>query len=170
MSTASSILVSILNFVIQMFLIFTSVKERNETLTEYNTVLMIKISLFQFLNTGVFVLVANFLANIDDFSLDNGLVFQITQMMMINAATTNLSLIFVNYFELVLKIQRYFIEKGIMKKSQLEANKIFQGPEAEIAYKYGYIFKTIWLTAFYAPLVPIVVPVSIVGLTINLIL
>ena len=45
MSTASSILVSILNVIIQQFLIFTSIKERNETQTEYNTVLMIKIKL-----------------------------------------------------------------------------------------------------------------------------
>ena len=75
MSTASSILVSILNVIIQQFLIFTSVKERNETQTEYNTVLMIKISFFQFLNTGVFVVLANFLADIDGFALDQGLVF-----------------------------------------------------------------------------------------------
>ena len=38
---------------------------------------------------------------------------------------------------------------------------------ALIPFKYGYIIKTLWLTAFYAPLVPIVVPVSIFGLIIN---
>lgn len=167
MSTASSILVSILNAIIQIFLIFTSHKERNETKTEFNTVLMVKLSLFQFLNTGVFVLLSNFLANINEFTLDNGLVFQITQVMMINAVVPNLVILILNYFEIIQKIQRHFIEKGTSKKSQLEANKVFQGPEAEISYKYGYIFKTIWLTAFYAPLVPIVVPVSVVGLILN---
>ncbi len=59
---------------------------------------MVKLSFFQFLNTGIFVLLANFLANIDGFTLDNGLVFQITQVMMINAVVPNLSLIFLNYF------------------------------------------------------------------------
>jgi hypothetical protein len=34
-------------------------------------------------------------------------------------------------------------------------------------YKYGYILKTIWLTAFYAPFVPVVVPLSMIGLGIN---
>jgi hypothetical protein len=33
--------------------------------------------------------------------------------------------------------------------------------------KYSYIIKTLWLTSFYAPFVPIVVPLSIVGLIFN---
>jgi len=32
---------------------------------------------------------------------------------------------------------------------------------------YSYIIKTIWLTAFYAPFTPIVVPISILGLIFN---
>ena len=130
MSTAASILVSILNVIIQQFLIFTSIKERNETQTEFNTVLMIKISMFQFLNTGVFVVVANFLADIDGFTLDQGLVFEVTQVMILNAVTPNLSLFLLNYCELIQRIKRYCIEKGSMKKSQLEANKIYEGPTA----------------------------------------
>ncbi len=35
--------------------------------------------------------------------------------------------------------------------------------------KYSYIIKTLWLTAFYAPFVPIVVPLSIFGLIFNFI-
>lgn len=75
MSTASSIAVSVINAVIQIFLVFTSHKERNETLTEFNTVLMIKISVFQFLNTGIFVVLANFLADPHNFSLSKGFPF-----------------------------------------------------------------------------------------------
>jgi hypothetical protein len=35
---------------------------------------MVKISLFQFLNTGIFVVLANFLADPQNFSLNNGFV------------------------------------------------------------------------------------------------
>lgn len=87
--------------------------------------------------------------------------------MLLNAGTPNISLFFLTYFEIILRIQRYLVERGTLKRSQLEANLLFQGPEAEIAFKYAYIFKTIWLTAFYAPLAPIVVPISIFGLLIN---
>lgn len=75
MSTVSSITVTIINTIIQIFLVFSSQRERNETLTEFNTVLMVKISFFQFLNTGVFVVLANFLADPTGFSLQKGFVF-----------------------------------------------------------------------------------------------
>jgi hypothetical protein len=69
LSVGLSILVAIFNFIILQFLVFTTVKERNETLTEFNTVLTVKISFFQFLNTGIFVVLANFLADIKNFTI-----------------------------------------------------------------------------------------------------
>ena len=90
--------------------------------------------------------------------------------MMLNALIPNLMLIVLAYCEVPLKIQRCLTERGTLKKSQLESNYLWQGPMAEIPYKYAYIFKTIWLTAFYAPLAPLVVPISIFGLILNYIL
>lgn len=40
-------------------------------------------------------------------------------------------------------------------------------PEPFLPEKYSYIIKTVWLTAFYAPFTPVVVPISIIGLIIN---
>jgi hypothetical protein len=37
-------------------------------------------------------------------------------------------------------------------------------PQPSFPEQYAYVIKTIWLTCFYAPLVPIVVPISIAGL------
>lgn len=111
MSTASSLTVSVINALIQFVLVFTSHKERNETLTEYNAVLMVKISFFQFLNTGVFVVAANFLADVKGFSLSNGFVFEVCQVMMLNAVMPNLILILLGYFEVPQKIMRYLVEK-----------------------------------------------------------
>lgn len=98
MSTVFSITVSILNFVIQIFLGFTSQRQRTETLTEFNNILMVKISVFQFLNTGVFVVLAQFMANMDNFSLNGGIVFEITQVMLINAILPNVTLFALSYF------------------------------------------------------------------------
>lgn len=69
LSVGLSILVAVFNFLILQFLVITTVKERNETLTEFNTVLTVKISFFQFLNTGIFVVLANFLADINHFTI-----------------------------------------------------------------------------------------------------
>lgn len=59
---------------------------------------MVKISVFQFLNTGIFVILAQFLASMDTFSLSNGLVFEVTQVMLLNAILPNLSLFLLSYF------------------------------------------------------------------------
>ena len=47
----------------------------------------------------------------------------------------------------------------------MNANKVYEGVYPEIAFRYAYFIRTLWLTAFYAPLVPVVVPISILGLT-----
>lgn len=167
MSTVFSLSVSVLNAIIQIFLSFTSRRQRNETLTEFNTILMSKISIFQFLNTGVFVLLAQFLADMENFDLSKGIVFEVTQVMLINAILPNVTLFFLSYFEILKKVERWLIERGTIKSSQMEANEAFEGPEAEFPYKYAYVFKTLWLSAFFAPLSPVVVPISIAGLIVN---
>lgn len=70
---------------------------------------MVKISFFQFLNTGIFVVVANFMADMDNFSLTKGLVLQVTQVMILNAIIPNLSLFILSYFEIFPKIERCLV-------------------------------------------------------------
>ena len=70
------------------------------------------------------------MANTSGFTLDQGLAFEITQVMMLNAVTPNLTQFLFNYFEIVNRIKRSCIEGGSMKKSQLEANKIYEKPLA----------------------------------------
>ena len=59
---------------------------------------MAKLSVFQFLNTGVFVILAQFMANKDNFSLNGGIVFEITQVMLLNAILPNVTLFLLSYF------------------------------------------------------------------------
>lgn len=80
---------------------------------------MVKISFFQFLNTGIFVVVANFMADIDHFSLTNGLVMQITQVMILNAVLPNITLFILSYFEILPKIERCLVEKKKLKYTQI---------------------------------------------------
>jgi hypothetical protein len=87
--------------------------------------------------------------------------------MILNALTPNITLILLNYCQIIKKIKRYLLKNNKLKYTQYEANLLYEGPKAEISSKYAYIFKTIWLSAFYAPFVPIVVPISTIGLIIN---
>ena len=87
--------------------------------------------------------------------------------MIMNAVIPNVTLFLLTYCELIPKINRWLIKRGTIKNSQYDANSVYQGPTMQLPYKYAYVFKTIWLTAFYAPVCPIVVPISIFGLLIN---
>jgi hypothetical protein len=167
MNVVFAVVVTVLNFVIEFFFILAAEREKNQTVTEMNRVLIGKIGMFQFIFAGIFVLIVKQFVHILFSSLFNGIVFQITLIMILNALIPNLLLIIVNYCQIIKKIKRRLLKKDILKYSQYEANLLYEGPPTRIPEKYIYIIRTIWLSAFYAPLVPIVVPISIIGLIIN---
>ena len=55
---SSSLLVTIFNAFLTVVITILTEKERNQTLTEFQTVLMVKMTVFQFLNAGIFVILA----------------------------------------------------------------------------------------------------------------
>ena len=59
---------------------------------------MVKITLLQFFNAGVFVVAARIAANYDTFDVGGGVVDQITTIMILNAITPNLVNFAKNYF------------------------------------------------------------------------
>lgn len=56
------------------------------------------------------------------------------------------------------------MRKGCCKYTQAEANKLFELGEVDFPVKYAYVIRTLWLTCFYAPFAPLIVPISICGL------
>jgi heme/copper-type cytochrome/quinol oxidase subunit 2 len=94
LTTASSLIVTIFNVILMLVLGFLTKKERNETETEDQTVLMVKVTLFQFLNAGIFVIIAEITATYSTFSLAKGVCSQITLIMILNAFIPNATLLF----------------------------------------------------------------------------
>jgi hypothetical protein len=71
LGTASSIVVALTNGILQTFLVKTTFYERMNTMTEYMDVLSTKLALLQFLNSGIFIVGANILADYKNFNLEN---------------------------------------------------------------------------------------------------
>ena len=67
--TAASIMVTLTNFILNQFLTFSTAMEKIYTQTQYLDILTFKLISQQFLNSGVFVVAANILANYQDFDL-----------------------------------------------------------------------------------------------------
>ena len=84
--------------------------------------------------------------------------------MCLNAVLPNLVHTTRNYLGLVTKIDLCLINNGCSIKSQQEINKLLAGPVVNQPRRYGYILKTLILTALYAPAMPIVVPLGCCGL------
>jgi len=58
---------------------------------------MVKVSIFQFFNAGIFVIASQIAANFNSFSLTNGFCSQITLIMALNAIIPNVTLFIINY-------------------------------------------------------------------------
>jgi hypothetical protein len=115
----SSIVVIVFNEIILVILVMTTEKERCETLTEFQNTLMVKITLFLFLNAGVFVVIVEIAVSYATFSLSKDLCSQITLIMMLNAITPNVSMLILTYFEPINRVRRYLIEKQYIIATQL---------------------------------------------------
>jgi uncharacterized membrane protein len=86
--------------------------------------------------------------------------------MIVNAFSESAINFVVDYFELPNSIYRFMQKYGYSKYSQKQCNEIYELNDSDIPAKYAYMIKTFWLTCFYGPFVPIVVFVSLAGLTI----
>ena len=95
-----------MNQIILTFLVVTSTLEYYPTLTNLNTVLMKKMSLYLFLNAGIFNVAANIFANLANFSLEGDFSNEVTMIMVLNAVTPNASIFFMDYFDIVGKIKK----------------------------------------------------------------
>jgi len=69
------------------------------------------------------------------------------------------------YFMQKLKQRQALKNKNRVIMTQQTANQLFEGPQPNISHKYAFVMKTILLTSFYAPGMPIVALFSLVGLT-----
>ena len=56
------------------------------------------------------------------------------------------------------------VKTGVDKINQYQANLLFEGPEVDLADRYANMIKSCLVTVFYAPLVPIGIIISAVGL------
>lgn len=84
--------------------------------------------------------------------------------MSLNAISPNLINLILVKLQFPTLIIRYFLKIGCFKYTQKQANKIFELTEADFPVQYAYVIRTIWLTCFYAPFVPAIVPIALIGL------
>lgn len=69
--------------------------------------------------------------------------------------------------EIEAKVKLCLISKGYWNVTQMELNQMCAGPEISLPGKYAYVLKTLLLTALYAPMIPAVVLIALMGMVLN---
>ncbi len=167
----ASIIIVVINNLLGIFIRKFAAYEKHSTVTRYNTSVAEKLTAAMFINTGLVVLLTNSV-DIGDFlnGTDNkfdfwgrGLMSSVTTLLLMNAFTTNLLNLFSPWNAMAACKRRSLANSTNSKLTQEEANKVFEGSRVDIAQRYANSMKTLIVSFFFAPAVPIVLVFSFFG-------
>ncbi|KRX05998.1 hypothetical protein PPERSA_01076 [Pseudocohnilembus persalinus] len=126
------------NYIIRTTIYMTTKFECHETQTDYQISMARKLSVATFFTMGLQTLIIKVILKWSQSCLEAGRVAIFQQVMNRNKCTL----------------------------TQNQANQLYQKPVFDIAQRYAYLINTLFLTALYAPLLPIGLLISLIGILI----
>ena len=175
----SSLVIMIVNFYLGQFLRRLAEYEKHGTYTSFFKGIAEKLAVAQLINTAFTTLVAKvvvtiFLTDIGDeselsafgFYSKGGLIEGMFYVFISNAYCTPILNIFDFFYAMKLysrrKAEKDPYDRGLNQKA---AHTLFEGTQYDMSYKYAMLMKTILLTCFFAPAIPIALIISVLGLS-----
>ncbi|EAR99889.2 calcium-activated chloride channel protein (macronuclear) [Tetrahymena thermophila SB210] len=173
-----SVIINVMNLILKELCILFTNLEKQKTRSEYYISAIQKISLTQF-TVSALIIFGNQMFYLDGGSYfqkifdKGGLVYNI-QYVFITSTIMGSFLQFLNIPGIFKAIKRYFAKNSCQNQTnystQQQLNQIFEDPEFDIILKYSRQLKTIFLMAFYAPIIPACLPWVALTLLLNYIL
>lgn len=169
LSWLASFVVVIVNAALVYVIRGAASAEKHGSYTGYHLSVAEKLIFNQFINTAIIPNLVHILVYMMDPSgsieILDSLAYDMFFVFLSNAIASPLSLLFRPSYLLKL-YKRYKLTQNPKHRMliQAEANALFEGPEFDISASYASVIKTMWLTALYAPLIPLCIPISIGGL------
>lgn len=175
-----TIVISVLNLVLERLLTKFTFLERHLSRTNFYLSLSIKLTILTFFNSAIIPLLSKEIGvkkkigyqfNIDR---NNLLVSDIFILFVVNAIATPLLWTF-NIPYIINQIRIYLIEKQnnpdeSHHMTQRKLNKLYELPDMKIAYKYSYLAKTLAMALFYMPIFPMGFFICLIGFVLGYIL
>jgi hypothetical protein len=116
-----------------------------------------------FLNTSITIFIVGLILN--NLFVPGGLMDSVLMVFIVNAISApTINLLNPVYFATLLKRSSLLKQGAECRLTQGEANKIWEGPQVDMAQKFANCIKTVWLTAFFAAAFPFGVFISFVGI------
>ena len=164
--------ISGMNSFFQFLLKIFTKYEKQTSMTNYYLSFSVKLTWFTFLTSAVVPLASNYVQN--SWGENQNLVNNMLMMFLVNSFVTPI-LWTCNIGYIIKKIQIWILESRKDPdlhhyKTQKELNDLYELPDMEISYKYSYIMKTVLMALFYAPIFPVGVLISFVGLIVGYLL
>ncbi|CAD8053330.1 unnamed protein product [Paramecium primaurelia] len=172
-SLLKSLIITIVDALIYYFITLLANHERHVTKTHQDTSVAQKLCCVQFINSCFLLLLihligvgqkGNFMEK-SKYAIQKqgGIANDLLFVCSMNALFTPITAFF-NPIYFIKKLQQVFIESN-NSLNQLEANKLFEGPQVLLYDQYAFICKTTWITLFLAPLSPICIFINWIGLS-----
>ena len=169
-SFSITIIVSLLNLILEYLMKFFTKIEKQKSMTSYYLSFSIKLTIFTFMTSALVPFISNYITHHHDLKNHENQTL-ITNIFFIFLSNSFLKPIIwtINAPLIVKKIRICIIERkkipnSMHFKTQKELNDLYELPEMDIALKYSYISMVILMTMFYLPIFPLGVPISILGL------
>ena len=178
-SIAGSILICIINSLLTWTIRRLAGSEKRGTQTSYSTAIAKKQAIASLFNTSFttilveiimsegFSLTSNFLTGLDTVNIygKGGIIENMFTTFIISALYSPIfNLIDLSYIWKKCQQDKVLEGDDIPDMTQAEANALFEGPKPNMSLKYSVLLKTMLLTSFYAPAMPICLPITILGL------
>lgn len=166
-SAASSIAINILNHSLKYLIRRLTVKERHSSITRLNISVGLKLTMARFINSSLLLLIINFDGATKWFDR-SGLVYDATVLMFLMAFVD--PIVYLINIPGIIKSIKICIEKSKgddCKLTQQEANVLYEGPEIDAANNISSYFTLIATCFFYAPIIPIALPICFAGSLLN---
>ena len=177
-SLAITIVISIINAVLQFILEKSTFFEKPISRSNYILSLSIKISIFTFLNSAIVPLCSKYLVlkiTKTRHHYEDNLKYELSKegnflliddlliYFIVNAIVTPI-LWSLNFPYILRRIQQYLINHGRKHcMTQRDLNKLYEYPDMNLTYKYSYLVKTIAMCLFFMPIFPLGFALSTLG-------
>jgi len=179
LSGIASLLVCTINTLICYATLYLSKREKHSTYTAYFTGVARRLAISMFINTAFTTIFAKLVAlvfnnspsqNPDQYNFyrPGGLLQNIYYVLLFNALLMPLYTIF-NPFHYFKIYQRWkaLREGETCTMTQQKAHEVFELTEVDLSYQNSFLVKTVLVTAFFAPVIPVGLVFSIIGLILN---
>lgn len=161
-----SIITVIINFMVARIIRILSAYEKHSTWTDFNRSVLNMLIVFILLNNiGIPIFI--YIALDQDWFSFGGLAYTVFWLEIMNSFVSPVIYV-IGPKNLAKKLMQCIYRRkeknGELNVSQKQANLIFEGPELDLPDRFVNIIKNFSLCLFYAPIVPIGVPIAIFGL------